>query len=223
MGDYHLLIHSENRCRQESKKEKKEKNNCGKWNCGLTNCLIGIDRRYEHTNIGVFTTLRCASSSNTTVWTDHGLPTLVERSGGHSPYAASEPRCSDPDTDGRGEPGTGFGRDGPAKSLQARGRTHGWDHVPGRVQGCGWVRWGRFEKTAWSKFPNFFLFLFFFFFVFFSSCPFQAQKCRILILPVYPHSPLSLVSAVYSVSRSKVVFGAPLSHHLLLLQPNLSG
>lgn len=117
---------------------------------GLTIFLIRIDRRDEHTNIGFFTTLRCTGTPNATVWTDHGISPIAERGGGHAPYAASEPRCVDPDTDGGCEPGSGIGgANGPTKGLQARGRAHG--SVPRRLQGHGWVCRGRCEKTAWSK------------------------------------------------------------------------
>lgn len=117
---------------------------------GLTFFLIRIDRRDEHTNIGFFTTLRCTGTSNATVWTGIGVSPITKRGGGHAPYAASEPRCVGPDTDGGREPGSGIGgANGPAKGLQARGRAHG--SVPGRLQGHRWVCRGRCEETAWSK------------------------------------------------------------------------
>lgn len=121
-------------------------------NSGLTSCRIGTDCRDEHTNFGLFKTLRCQGTSNATVWADTRIAPLAVRGGGHSPYAAPEPRCSGPDTHGRGEPGTSDGRAaGPAQGVQVRRRrAHG--HVPRGVQGHGRLRWRGVEKTARSKF-----------------------------------------------------------------------
>lgn len=46
----------------------------------------------------------------------------------------------------RSEPATGAGgADGPAQGVQV-GRSRAQAHVPGRVQGRGWVHWGDREE-----------------------------------------------------------------------------